>query len=166
MSQIRLSNPVRNPNNLYRIYPSIHLSQHEGNKRNKSNQIKIQKLTRRNKQRESLHGILMRRLHPPDLLQSTLTQFARPHRRVAVLGEVFPRRRVVVDAEGDFGKARAERAVGEEPVCDREGGGVVGWLLGTGGLEGAMSRVWVWGWFDLGLLVKMRASVCDEGVMK
>ena len=55
----------------------IHLSQHEGNKRNKSNQIKIQNLTRRNKQRESLHGILMRRLHPPDLLQSPLTQLAR-----------------------------------------------------------------------------------------
>ena len=78
----------------------------------------------------------MRRLHAPDLLQSPPAQLPRLDGRLAVLGEVSARRRVVVDPDGDFGKARAERAVGEEPVCDYEGGCVVGWLLASvGSLE-------------------------------
>ncbi len=43
----------------------------------------------------------------------------------------------MVDSNGNFGKARAERAVGEEPVCDCEGGCIVGWLLAIVGREEA-----------------------------
>ncbi len=77
----------------------------------------------------------MRRLHPLNLLQSPPAQLARLHRRVAVLGEVFAWRGVVVESNGHLGETRAQRAVSVEPVCEREGGGVVGWLVAGGGLE-------------------------------
>lgn len=74
----------------------------------------------------------MRPLHPRDLIQSPPSQLPRLHRGVAVLGEVFPRRYIVVEPDGHLGKARAQRAVSVEPVCNRKGGCVVARLLATG----------------------------------
>lgn len=97
-------------------------------------QRREKRLTRRNEKRKALDGILMRRLHPLHLLQPPPTQLPRPHRRLPVPRDVLPRRRVVVEPNGHFDKARAQRAVSEEPVREREGGGVVGGLvLATGG---------------------------------
>lgn len=77
----------------------------------------------------------MRALHPLDLLQSLPSQLPRLHRGVAVLGEVFPRRGVVVEANGHVGEARAKRTVRVEPICNQKRRCVVARLLGTGSLE-------------------------------
>ncbi len=66
----------------------------------------------------------------------------------------------MVDPDTNFRKARAERAVGEEPVCDCEGGCIVGWLLAIVGRveaeEGEGGRCHRLIWFGLWLLVKMK----------
>lgn len=71
----------------------------------------------------------MCRLHPPYLLEPPPTQLTGLDRCVAVLGEIYSWRQIVVESNGHFGKARAQRTVSVEPVGKRKGRSVVGRLL-------------------------------------
>lgn len=77
----------------------------------------------------------MRRLLTLQLVQSTLTNFARLNSRLAVLGQILTGRNIVVETVAHFGAARAHQSICENPVGHQEPGRKVRGLLARGGAE-------------------------------
>jgi hypothetical protein len=90
-----------------------------------------------NKQREMLHRVRTRRLEPPQPIELLARDLPALHRGLAVLGEVLPRRNVVVDAVRLLERARAQYAVREDEGEDDRARGVTGDRAGTGQRGGA-----------------------------